>query len=344
MVQPDDAHSAWIVGSGWLDSPPERLGPQGAEASSKIVVAAYGQSFTANLVDDLAAADPGFAVRLDRGPSAPLNHSFKLYMNDRNRHDARVVVIGILASVFPELMTMTAMTSAFEYPYPYTYPRYSLVEGRLVEATPMLRSSDDLRVALANPVRWRAFDAELAAHDEAYSSLVFDEDVLDRSVLGRMFRRAVAQRNQRLFVERFHRPTGFINEDGLLDVAEAILAEFARTAWEDGRLPYVVLFNDFGYSNHLFTALAPRLTRHGIPFLSSHVDVPPDDRGSFGADEHIRPDLDLVLAARWAADLRRRLAEEAPTWKPPSRGGPESPARLEVFRQIDEPPRHPQHR
>lgn len=307
MVQPDDAHSAWIAPEGWLDSMPLTPQPTAASGPGQTLVAVYGQSFAKYMAQAIPEIDPHFEVRMMQAPSAPLNHSVAVYQRDRQRQTAQVVVIGVLASVLPELVTMTPMTSGFEFPYTYTYPRYTLAAGQLVEHRPGIDSLPALRAALADRGRWNAFRAALAAHDEAFDAWTFDQGVMDWSVIGRLIRRALGQRHQRLFAARFHGREGFRNEAGLLDVAEALLAEFARSAHQDGRLPYVILFNDLGYSDHLTRALGPRLEKHGIAYLSNDQDAPADDPSSFAID-HYRPELYRRMAARWLADVGRRLA------------------------------------
>jgi hypothetical protein len=306
MVKEDDAHSAWIAPEGWLATPLRTPQPTEASAPDRTLVAVYGQSFSTNVAKAAARLDPHFELRYLQAPSAPLSHSYAVYQGDRPRHQAQVVAIGVLASTLVELTTITGATLGFWYPYPYTYPRYRLVDGRLQTYTPSITSLAQLRATLADPARFAAFRAELAAEDEAYDPWLFDQDVLDHSVLGRLFRRALAQRHRQDFTARFHDEGGFRNHHQLLDVAEALLVSFATSARADGRVPYVLLLDDGGYANGLFAALGPRLSRADIPFVSGHLDAPAADPRSFQPDGHFRPELDERIAQRWLRDLRAR--------------------------------------
>jgi hypothetical protein len=303
MVQPDDARSAWIVPEGWLATLPRKPQPTAPSGPSQVLVASYGQSFTKRLLEAAAAVDKRIELRQLDAPSAPLGHSYAAYQRDRGRHQAQVVVIGVLSSALPLLTTMTPMTWGFESPYPYTYPRYTLNDGLLREWTPSIASLADFRGALADSSKWAAFRNELWAHDAAYRPWVFDQNILDRSVTGRLFRRAIGQRHQNEFLAGFHSGESFNNELGILDVAEALLTRFAETARADGRVPYVFLFDNRDQGDRLSRALGPRLRARSIPFLSSAEIAPAKQPASFSADGHFRPDLDRRLAQRWLSDL-----------------------------------------
>jgi hypothetical protein len=303
----DDARTASAVQSGWL-AHPQIAGAAAPSAPDKLLVAGYGQSFMLHVLRAAAQQDPRLELRLTGGPGAPLSHSFKLYQQDRRAHSAPVVVISVLASTLPQLVTMTTMTWAFESPAPFTYPRYSLIERQLREVDPIIDSLDGLRAALAQPARWQTLRDQLERYDEAFDPLVFDAGALDHSVLGRMTKRALGQRNQRRFTNRFVDGSGFTNRAGILDLAIALLADFAESARADGRLPIVLLIADRGYDDYLDRALAPGLTAHGIAFVSSHEIAPANDSRSFLADGHFRPDLDQRLGTAFLDTLHIAFA------------------------------------
>jgi hypothetical protein len=238
-----------------------------------------------------------------------LSHSFALYEADRTKQQAQVVVLGVLASSFTRLLSLTNMTLWFEEPQPLTYPRYYLQNGQLAAIEPTVRSFPDLQAAISDPVRWNRFVGQLSHYDAAYDPFVFEADILDVSTVGRALRRAFGQRHVRNFTARYMDANGFTNRDQLLDIAEAICAKFGEMARSDGRLPYVLLFNDFGFGNDLVRALGPRLDRHGVPYLSSDTIVAPNDPANFIADGHFRPDLARAVVVAWSADMRKRLGE-----------------------------------
>jgi hypothetical protein len=312
MIQPGNDDSSPIVTAGWLRSPDLSQGRQRAERPDHVLVAVYGQSFTAHIVEDAARLDPRIDIRSQGGPAAPLSHSYALYQRDRHAHEAEVVVIGVLASALPLLVTLTPMTWGFEAPTPYMYPRYRVVGGRLESFPAPFETFDEFRDTLADPTRWNAFREILKAHDAAFDGMSFDRDVLDPSVLGRLIRRALGHQHQAAFTARYHDTNGFNNRDGLLDIARALLIDFGRTAAADGRLPFVLLFNDLGYPGHLDAAFADTLDRAGIPYVSSHAVAPASDRNNFVADGHFTPEVDLRLAKRWLD----RLYQLKPAFRP----------------------------
>jgi hypothetical protein len=306
MIGPTRELSAPVAPVGWLDpaepAPPERRASQ----PDRVLIAAYGQSFTGNLLAALRGLDPRFEVRFRGGPGSPLSHSFEMYRMDRGLHEAQVAVIGVLASAVSGLTSLTNMTVQFEVPVPCTYPRFVLQGGELHAIRSSVRTFEQLQAALRDPQRWRRFVAELERHDLGFDRLVFEHDPLDWSSLGRTIRRGLGQKHARDFNARFLDEHGFVNRDGVLDVAEALLAEFAETARRDGKLPYVLLFNDRGYRDHLFRALGPRLERRGIRYFSTHEVAPPTEAKLFLGDGHFLPEIDRALAAA----LRERLLAE----------------------------------
>jgi hypothetical protein len=303
MVRPDDDSSAPIVVAGWLQNPEFALGRTRAEQPDHLLVAAYGQSFTQHVIDSVMRLDPRVEARLQGGPGAPLSHSYALYQRDRRAHQAQVVVIGILASVLPQLVTLTPMTWGFEAPTPYMYPRYRLVRGQLQEFPVPLETLEDLRAVLANPARWAAFRGLLATEDAAFDGLTFDRNLFDHLALGRMVRRALGHQHQADFIARYHDASGFKNQDGILDVARALLLEFGRTAVADGRLPIVLLFDDRGYPGHLDAALARTLDEAHIPYVSSDTIAPASDLNNFIPNGHFTPEIDEQLARLWLESL-----------------------------------------
>lgn len=314
MVHPDDESSAPIVIAGWLGNPEFAREPKQATRPDHLLVAAYGQSFTQHVMQNATRLDPRIETRLMGGPGAPLSHSYALYQRDRHAHEAQVVVIGVLASVLPQLATLTPMTWGFEAPTPYMYPRYRLVRGQLDQLPPPLETLDELRATLRDPARWGALRRLLATEDAAFDSLTFDQDLFDRLALGRMVRRALGHQHQADFTARYHDANGFKNQDGILDVARALLLEFGRTAVEDGRLPIVLLFDDRGYPGHLDAALARSLDEAHIAYVSSDGVAPASDLNNFVPNGHFTPEIDAQMARLWLD----RVYQLRPAFRPPT--------------------------
>jgi hypothetical protein len=312
MVKPDDAQSAPIVTAGWLGNPEFQRERRQVSQPDHLLVATYGQSFTEHVFLHAVELDPRVEVRALGGPGAPLGHSFALYQRDRREHQAQVVVIGVLASVLPQLVTLTPMTWGFEAPTPYMYPRYRMVSGQLTSWPAPVETLADFRATLQDPARWTALRNLLAAEDGAFDSFLFDADLLDHSTFGRLFRRAIGHQRQNDFTARFHDAKGFLNTDGILDVGRALLLEFGRTAKADGRLPFVIFFDDRGYPGYLDAAFGQTLRQAGIPYLSSHPIAPATDLTNFIPNGHFTPEIDRRMAEEWLAQLYQLRPTFAP--------------------------------
>jgi hypothetical protein len=303
MVREDDEHSAPAVVSGWVGGDEAQHQPRGPAVPGHLFVAAYGQSFLRHMVLAAGGQDPAIEYRFVGGPAAPLNHLYKRYQLDRREHQARVVVMGVLASSLRQLTTLTPMTSGFEAPTPYTYPRYWLDGGHLREEEAPLADLPALRRALQDPSDWARLRDRLRRMDSAFYPVVFDRDPFDASTIGRMIRRALGHREGLRQAARYHGEGGFTNADGLLDVGRALLVDFAHSARADGRLPMVVLIDDRGYPGHLEAAFASALDQEGIPYLGTAAIASASDPASFIADGHFTPEVDRRLAAAFLERL-----------------------------------------
>ena len=305
MTARNDERASPLAQAGWLPSHEERelqTTPYG-----KQLVAIYGMSFSARVGAELARNHDRFIVRLYGGPAATVPRSYADYVLDRGRHDASVVVLGVLASSLPATATVTHMTWNFEAPSPHFYPSFAVIDGRLTRLDPPVGSLKEFRAALADPLKWRTLVDFLAEHDAFYDPLAFRADVADHSIVGRLLRRAWAQSAQQRRLSRFHDGSGFTDHQGSVTTTLAILEAFARQVRGDGKLPVVLLFNDRGFSDHLYQALHGRLEELDVPYISSHEVADPDDPVNFVQDGHFKEGLDAVLAAR-LAELIDRLS------------------------------------
>ncbi len=308
MVTSDDATSAPIARAGWLGDTGKFEGPKAPSAPGKILVAAYGQSFTHNALEEVMKLDPRFEARVLGGPGAPLSHSVKLAELDRHAHQAPIVMVGVLASALPLLVTMTPITWAFEAPPPFTYPRYHVVDGQLQAIAPPFDDLAGLRRVLRDDAAFASFRAALAENDAGFNPLVFDQDVLDYSLLGRLVRRAVGHSHQTDFTARYHGARGFLDRDGLFETARALIKRHAQMAREDGRIPLVVLFEDSRYEGHLEEVFTETLRAEGIAFVSSRAAAPASNVRNFIGDGHFSAEANRRIAEDLIAELDRVLA------------------------------------
>jgi hypothetical protein len=296
LVRDTDAASAPIVRSGWFNEPHRE--PALPAAAGGRLFAVYGQSMSHRVGHQIAALDESVTIRLRGGPGAPLGHSYEFFRRDRGQHRADVVVLGVVASGLRALTSMTTMGWAFEVPAPYTYPRWVVEAGELKAIQPVIQSTADLRRALADPASWQRFVAQLRAHDLSYRPSLFDAGLSDLSATLRAAKRGWGQRHQDILADRYHTPQGFVDNDGILTVARAIVRQFAAEVRADGAIPVVILFHDRGYGDDLYRALASTLIEHKVPFVSTHAIAPANEPSSFVPDGHFQRQFDEEFARR----------------------------------------------
>lgn len=305
MIGPSDDLTHPLALSGWIEPPVGQ--PRVAPAGAKALVAVYGMSFSANVALAMHEQIPELAVRNAGGPGATLAHSYAMYQRDRLEHEAHVIVLGVLASSFPSLSTLTHATWNFEAPSPHFYPRYRLEGGALAATPAPIASLAELREALADPARFEALRAALERGDAFYDELVFRESALDRSLIARALRRAWGQRGKRGTIARFHGPNGYTNELGAIDVSHAILREFAASVRGDGRLPVLLLIHDRGYADHLYRAFRPAIEATGVDFVSTHEIAPAANLANFVRDGHFTKENDRAIGRALGQRILDRL-------------------------------------
>ncbi len=297
MVGPTDESSSPLAVVGWLDPKLwKNLKLPTRAPGDNLLVAIYGMSFSNQVGEAMKAINSKITLREIAGPAGPPNYSFAAYTLDRGKHQADVVILGLLASSVKALRTMNGMTWQFEGPAPYTYPRYFLEDGKLKATWPKILSLAQLRAALQHQQQWDAFVNQLQEHDQFFNSFLFKRNLLDNSVIVRLVRRAWAQRHQMMMTNQIHSSAGF-NTELEIPVLRAIVADFAATARGDGKIPIVLVFNDQGYDDHLFQALKPTLENASIPYVSTHNIAPATDIKNFVADGHFVESANKLIAA-----------------------------------------------
>lgn len=301
--------------AGWITPPVDQ--PVRPAPGQDLLVAAYGMSFTARIVQNMQAQDGRIAARFAGGPGATLSHSYAMYAADRGHHEAQVVVLGILASSLPGLATLSHMTWNFEAPSPHFYPRYVVAGGRLSRIEPPVATLPQFQDALADPAKWRSLVGALDAGDAFYDSLVFHSWGLDASVVGRLARRGWGQASKRRALERFHDRDGFTNQSGILDVATALIEEFADQVRREGKLPVVIVINDRGFADHLHQVVAPIAARKDVIYLSTHELAPAGVAANFQKDGHFVPAKDRLFAAALLQQIDARLNRPSALAVPP---------------------------
>ncbi|MDF5713194.1 MAG: hypothetical protein PUP93_04740 [Rhizonema sp. NSF051] len=296
MVGPTDESSSAIAVAGWLD--PElwkKLNLATRPANKEdLLVAIYGMSFSNHVGEAMKEINPKITLRMIAGPAAPPNYSLGAYKLDMGRHQADVVMMGILASSVKGLTTLNGMTWQFEGPAPYTYPKYFLEDGKLKEIVPTVTSLAQLRDTFHSSQQRDVFLAQLQENDQFFDSFLFNRNFLDNSTLIRLIRRAWAQRHQKEVEKQIHTSKGFTEYP--TQILRAMVTDFALTAVKEHKLPIVLLFNDRGYDDHLFRALEPTLKSAAIPYVSTHNIAPASNLANFIPDGHFVKSVDQQIA------------------------------------------------
>jgi hypothetical protein len=317
---PDDVHASDVSVAGWLD---RECGRAIASESGRTTIAFYGMSFSNDVGEALAKMDPAVEPAFFAGPSAPPSHSLACFRMQQAHaaaaHDdhSSVQVLGILASSVKGLLSMTGATTGFEAPAPFTYPRYRVAaDGRLQEEQPLVRSTDDWRRTLADPVRWRAFRRQLTAGDAFYDPLLFEQNWYDRSSLLRMMRRGYAQQHTRALANAVLGPDGYSERMETARLLGAVALDFARRSRAAGKRPVVLLLHDGNSGDALFRLLSPLLAAEAVDHVSTHEVAPTSNPANFVGDGHFTPEANR----RIAAELRKVLARSRPP--PPGSADP----------------------
>lgn len=282
--------------AGWLET--DRFPPplEGALRPDRTYVTMYGMSFVRRLGRALDELDPAIQRRFIGGPGAPPNHAYTAFLMDRKQDRSQIVIIGIAAQSLSQLTTLTGATWSFEGAYPYTYPSYHLVDGKLQAIRPVIETLDDMRSALIDGELWTRWENQLAEFDSYYDPFLFNRNWLDSSAALRLTRRAWAQHKTKRISNRILTNKGFDQTSEQLEVLKALCVSFAQIARTDGRIPVVLLFNNLKYEDYLYQALHETLSEHDIAYLSTHEIAPATDYRNFLPDGHFTPEVDRALA------------------------------------------------
>ena len=296
MVKPEDERSGPIVVAGWIDSSCRRTVPK---VAGTLGISIFGNSFSGQLSDSLRKLDPNVSLEEYLGPGAPPSHSYSCFVKESSfggdRHD--IQIIGVTASSLPRMEQIWGVTTSFEYPQPFTFPRYRLgPDGSLVAHEPSVRSPDDLRRILSDQARWDDWLTELKANDYFYVHALTAEDPADRSLIGRMVRRGFGQYVDRNRMAKLRGQDGKFVAPDIVNVLPKLIDNFAQLARQSGKRPIVVLFEEYGYDGVLMPLLVPTLAHDRIEYVYSGDIVPGNDLRSYASDGHFSPESNARIA------------------------------------------------
>ena len=292
LVGTDDTNAANITKAGWFLSDNKLV-----EENSRRQIYIYGMSFSNHIGEIISQQDKTFDVKMFAGPGAPLNHSYTYYQRHRPHQKGDIVILGILASSIPRMNTLTHMTKSFESPAAHFYPRYRLdMNDKLIKKQISIDSLSELRLAMYDETRWREVKKILEQEDSFYDPIIFSRNVTDKSAYARLLKRAWAQKHTLEIIQHYHYKNGFKNTDRLIDVSQRLVSDFAKQVRKDGAIPFVILFNNRDFGDHLYVMLKPTLELNSIPYYSTHRDFPAEDLSNFIPDGHFTPAVDDKIA------------------------------------------------
>ncbi len=305
LLEERDGQAQGLAEAGWI-RPASADQPAAPGPGQDLLIAVYGMSFAHHIAHAMAHQDPRLAIRASGGPGAPLSQCVALFEADRGHHQARIQVLGVLASSLVGTVTMSHMTWNFEVPAACLYPRFALEDGQLVRHDPPATDLAQLRTLTADAAGWQRLRAALRQHDAFFEPLVFDA-TLDGSVLVKMLRRAFGQSREAATMATLHGANGFTDSLQLPDLARALAARFVAQVRADGAIPVLLLIDDRGYGDHLDRLMAPVTDDPELLSFSTHDLADPDDPGNFVADGHFTAAVDDRLAAALRARIDQRL-------------------------------------
>ncbi|MET4389884.1 hypothetical protein ABIB73_005658 [Bradyrhizobium sp. F1.4.3] len=293
MTRSNPSETAPITLPGWYDTLNVTEFPNKPQDS---IVTIYGMSHAVRLGHALARVSHTLTPRIVGAPGAPTNWSYGAYLRDRGGDKSKAVVLSIMSYSLPMITTLSAATWSFDLPMPYTMDRFYLEGGQLKVRHPPFTSFGGYVDAFQDSKKWSDVRKEFAQDDSMYNSFIMRASILDHSSLFRLIRRAYAQHYMREVRKSVLDGSGFRANSEQIQVARAIVQDFAKQARNNGVIPVIFIVNNLGYSDYLFRALKPVLEQENIPYLSSHTVASPDDPRGYLPDSHFTDEVDDKLA------------------------------------------------
>ena len=289
MVGDTVEDSAPIIDAGWVDSAGWRSQPTALEGDDDLFVANYGMSFSDYASLALAEADGKITLRSIGGPSAPVSHSFSMFMADEAGSQADFVIMGVLASSVKRTNSMSGIRWTSQHPAPHLYPYYNVsAQGEISAVEPVIKTARDYVQAFNQQDDiWQQQLSQLEQYDDSFDRFLFYDSLSDRSAIVRLIRAGWAKQGSAYTEEGLYDSvTGFDPNAPEIKTMTALLKKFSATAAERGQVPIILLINDQGYRSDLYEVLSPRLADVDGYVLSTHSIVSPEDPANFISDGH----------------------------------------------------------
>lgn len=304
----DPAATAPITLAGWYD--PLVAASRPAKPSGRMITI-YGNSNSVRLADALQRSSRMFSARSVAGPGAPANWAYGAFLRDKDKTKGQAVVLTIMPSNLAMIRTMSAMTWNQSFAMPYTSDVFSVRNGKLIRQRPPYENFWGYTDALYNEPKWQGVLEQFAAHDPFFDPLLFRQTFLDNSTLVRLLRRGWAQHRDLDVRAHSLSRAGFNPSDDAVRIANLIVAEFAANARAEGLVPVIYIVNNLGYGDQMYQALQFTLDQQGIPTLSSHTLIDPNDPRNYLPDTHFTEANDLRMAQALDQLVQTELAKQA---------------------------------
>ncbi len=304
----DPDQSAPITQAGWYDPLVATRRPAKPDG---VQVSIYGMSHAMRLADALQEVSPRLSARSIGAPGATMNWAYGAFLRDRGRDDSKVAVLAVMSSTLPMITSPAPINWNSSFALPYTADRFVIVDGALRRIPPPYDSFAEYARILEDRTAWNSAMGTFARTDPFYDAFLLRETWLDNSTLVRMLRRAWAQRRDRTLRGTVISAQGYDPDSEAVQVANAIVADFASKARERDLIPVIYLVDSLGYGNQLYSALASTLERDDIPHLATHTVIDPNDAAAYLPDSHFTDANDRRLASALDALVARELAKSA---------------------------------
>lgn len=260
------------------------------------VVTIYGNSQSVRLADALQNSSLSYSARTVAAPGATVNWAYGAFLRDEGAKQGEAVVLTIMPSNLPMIRTMSAMTWNTSFAMPYTADVFELENSELVRHKPPYETFEDYASRLDDKAAWHEARKVFARYDSFYDAFLMEKTVLDHSTIVRLLRRGWAQRRDARVRQSSLNRRGFNPADDSVEIANAIIAQFAAKARLQGLVPVIYIVNSRGYGDQMFNALVDTLEKHGIPYVSSHLVVDPNDPRNYLPDSHFTDANDQKIA------------------------------------------------
>ncbi len=310
MTRKSGEESSPRVRGGWLNSDRYNSLPNKTTKPDEVLVALYGMSHTKQLWKSISKTDKRYLIRGFMAAGATPNWSYAAYEFDKGRHQSDVAILGIMTDGIPLVTSTTGITAYFDINYPYTFPRYRVINKELIASYPPFLDEKGYLEYFNDQSKWSEYRSWLEKNDKYYDPILFKRSMIDHSAFIRLLRRGYSERERQKIISTISTNANFVEDSEEIVTLRAIVKAFAESAREENIIPIIYIVNTKGQGDYLFRVLKPVLDAHNIPHLSTHIICPPDDpRVYMATNSHFIPSKDMELASAMMEIIEKELGK-----------------------------------